>query len=695
MQFRLQVSVAIAFTVLTIIVLGIAVTVFYVNNRNLAYDTARTAMADARSRTDQALINVVAPVGRTVLTTAQLLEQFPDNASSFKGLSIVGTEIEGLDQIYSAFFGLQAGGGFFQVVQLPETMETFGPSGASVPYGTKQVMRIIQSVGKSRFEVYSYLGQNGETLYEEIGSAEFDPRKRPWYEVARETDRLAASPIYVFESTGRPGLTFSKRVLGADGALLGVVGADMSLNALTDQLNDIRIGKEGEIFLLDGEGGLITQTDYSGGGAQNPVTRAAIEKWKETGEDIFEMRVPGLEARYLVSIEALSPVYGISPRFGVVVPAREFVGAIIDATQRVLAISLVIVLIAVLATVLMARILSRNLRLVAAEARRISDFDLSGDFDLSSNIVEVNELESAVSNMKNSLRSFGAYVPKDLVKSIVSSGTPVTIGGTARELTILFSDIESFTRKSEALPPEAVMRDLSRYFDEMQAAISGKRGAIDKYIGDAVMALWNAPELDDDHVAHACQAVLACRAAERTLNETFGNADLFPTRTRFGLHTDTVVVGNVGSERRLQYTAIGDAVNLASRIEGLNKVYGTDILVTETIVERVGDRFTFRPVDMVAPAGKTQPIGLFELVGDAGHGVFSLDQAAVAELDDWKAAHALYQARDWPAALDALRALRQASTRPDLVDLYIERCERFIETPPPADWDGVQSYEKK
>jgi adenylate cyclase len=203
-------------------------------------------------------------------------------------------------------------------------------------------------------------------------------------------------------------------------------------------------------------------------------------------------------------------------------------------------------------------------------------------------------------------------VPKDLVRSIVLSGRAVTIGGTSRELTILFSDIEGFSRKTEGMPPEVLMTDLSRYFEAMEVAISRHRGTIDKYIGDAVMAIWNAPEEDPDHAGHACRAALACRAAGKSLDAT-SQSKLFPVRTRFGLHCDRVVVGNVGSTGRFQYTALGGAVNLASRIEGLNKVYATDILVTQNVVDRTGGRFVFRSVDRVSPAGNSVPIEIYEI----------------------------------------------------------------------------------
>lgn len=696
MKFRLQLSVAISFTVLTVVVLGIAVTLFYISNRDLALETAKSSMNDARAKTDSGFVNVVAPVGRAVETMDAFLRAFPEEVGRFEGLTVVKTQIDDLDQVYGAYFGIEDGGAFHQVVHLQPRTKTFGTADAPVPDGAAFVFRSVRPTAGGRMETYTYLTNADEVIAEDTSAGDFDPRQRPWYKLAKETDHLVISPVYIFESTGRPGVTFSKRVMDPHGRLLGVAGADMSLDGITEVLNDIRIGEMGEVFILDHDGRMITQSDYAGGGEENPVVKAAISEWRAKESDFFRFVAPDLGDVFLASVTPLSSIYNIEPKLGVIVPERQFVGAINDSTRRVLNHTLIIILIAVFATVLLARLLSGHLRLVAEEARRISDFDLDGDFDLDTRIVEVSELGAAVSNMKNSLRSFGAYVPKDLVRSIVSSGGSVTIGGTSRELSILFSDIEGFTSKTEMLPPEMVMRDLSRYFEAMETEIFGNRGTIDKYIGDAIMAIWNAPARDPDHAEHACRAALACRTAEKRLNENAVESEFFPIRTRFGLHADQVVVGNVGSARRLQYTAIGGAVNLASRVEALNKIYGTEILVTQSIVDRVADRFMFRPVDLVSPAGTTMPIMVHELIGESGsRAAAPIDEPIRREIEEWTAFYQLYQSRCWAEALTALRALQNSSSRPDLVAIYRDRCNQFIDHPPPENWDGVRTYMKK
>ena len=165
-------------------------------------------------------------------------------------------------------------------------------------------------------------------------------------------------------------------------------------------------------------------------------------------------------------------------------------------------------------------------------------------------------MAAAIGDMKASLRSFGRYVPKEVVRLIVTGSTGL-LDGERRPLTVMFSDLAGYSARTEHLPPEDVLEHLSRYFDALSKPIHRFHGTIDKFIGDSIMALWNAPVPDDDHVANACRAMLACHAAGEKLNRGFVEAGLPQMRTRFGLHTGMAIVGSVGPFTRLQYTALG------------------------------------------------------------------------------------------------------------------------------------------
>lgn len=713
MKIRLHLGVTAAFTAVTLLMIGAVVAYLFYSSRELAVSTARSEMIAARAQTESELLNFILQTGRTVRTTAKMVEAFSETVSSPEGMGVLYSQIESLNQYYGLYFGLEESGAFYQIVKVPHDLKLLGPRDAPIPEKTRILLRSIAAEGGGRTERYSYQTDWGREIGNDSGLTNFDPRTRPWYEGAAERDGVFVTGIYRFESTGRPGITFAHRVVDRDGKLIGVVGADLTMGKVIEILDNLRIGKEGQVFLLNPSGRLIAQsgTRQSGEGltfagmdseeqsaTYNPIVAAAISTWLRDRREFFDFEVEaGGEGRtFLASAAPLPEVFGIHPTLGFIVPEDEFVGAIKRSTSKVLQISAVILVVAIVVTIFVSRLLSRHLRVVASEAGRISNFELEDDFGIHSNIYEVNELSSAVKNMKVGLRSFGAYVPTDLVRAILSGGKGVTVGGTARELSILFSDIEGFTAKTENLDPESLMTDLSRYFEVMEKEITAHKGTVDKYIGDAIMAIWNAPLEDADHVANACRALLACRTAEGKLNREVKSSRLLPVRTRFGLHCGRVVIGNVGSLSRMQYTAIGDTVNLASRIESLNKQYGTDSLVTEPVVAHAGESFVFREVDVVSPAGTSRRIKIFELVCEIGpNGTNPLSEEKKRELLSWKACYGLYVDRNWGAALQAFEAHLQETSRPTLVETYIDRCRGFMANPPAEDWDGAFIFDAK
>ncbi|RCK07201.1 hypothetical protein TH5_04520 [Thalassospira xianhensis MCCC 1A02616] len=690
--------------------IGITVAILYQSNHRLALETARSEMTAARENTVENLINVIIPVGQVVETTVDFIKAFPEAITEPRSGAVMASQIKPYSYIYGLFFGLEDQGQFYQVVQVPGGVAEFGPNQSPLPANTKIIYRTIDGPTNDMIETFLYQSSWGTVTGRELINVEYDPRTRPWYEGARKQDEIFVSNFYIFNSTGKPGVTFAKRVSDADGKLLGVVGADLTMDKITNILNDIRIGNEGRVFLLDREDGVIaysgtrddaTDLKFTEAGDRkidDPIVERAITQWVKSRETFFDFTGTKDGRRYLASAAPIPELFGISPTLGFIVPEDEFVGVIKETTQNVLQIAAIIIVVTVILIVIMSRMLSRQLNAVALEAEKVGHFDLEGDFQMSSHIYEVSALANAVSNMKVSLKSFGSYVPVDLVKSIVASGHPVEIGGTSRELSIMFTDIEGFTGKTESYAPTILMLELSNYFAAMEKEITANgNGTIDKYIGDAIMAFWNAPTTDPDHTIHACRAALACRHAGRKLNSVSSRSELFPLRTRFGLHCDQVVVGNVGSESRIQYTALGAAVNLASRIEGLNKVYGTRILVSGTMTRKAGENFLFRFVDRVSPVGTTLPVDIFELLGekDEANSDLSATKEQYDEVSRWNACMTLYRNRNWQESLEAFNALKTQASADKLVSIYMKRCRHFIKSPPPSDWDGVSHIETK
>jgi adenylate cyclase len=252
----------------------------------------------------------------------------------------------------------------------------------------------------------------------------------------------------------------------------------------------------------------------------------------------------------------------------------------------------------------------------------------------------------------------------------------------------MFTDIKDFTAFSERLDPDQLADALGRYLDTLTRVIQHEgRGAIDKFIGDSIMAIWNAPELAEDHAALACHSALRCRDAACALASAPEWQGLPMFETRIGLHCGSPLVGHFGAHERMNYTAIGDAVNLASRLEGLNKLYGTSIIVSEAIVTAVNGRFTFRLLDRVTVKGKTEAISIYELRGES-----ATPAATDAVCADYERAFAAFCQRDFAGAAEIVRP--HADIDPPSAAL-LRRCTAFIEDPPEPEWDGVRHLDAK
>jgi adenylate cyclase len=284
---------------------------------------------------------------------------------------------------------------------------------------------------------------------------------------------------------------------------------------------------------------------------------------------------------------------------------------------------------------------------------------------------------------------FGQYVPPELAAEMSQDPTHYTMEGQSREMTVLFSDIRGFTNFSEKLPPAELAEVLNAYLSTMTRLIQQHQGTIDKYIGDAIMAFWNAPVDLADHAARAVATALDMQAALPQLNEEFAARGWPEVKIGIGVNSGRMSVGNMGSEFRMSYTVMGDAVNLGSRLEGITKQYGVGILATQPTVD-ADSAHAFMKIDEVRVKGKETPVAIYEPLGPKDGLADPLRQDAAA----FEAAFASYQKQDWDAAEAALQALNTRAPR-KLYDIYLERIAHFRETPPPADWDGVFVYTTK
>ncbi|MEJ2670784.1 MAG: adenylate/guanylate cyclase domain-containing protein [Deltaproteobacteria bacterium] len=285
-------------------------------------------------------------------------------------------------------------------------------------------------------------------------------------------------------------------------------------------------------------------------------------------------------------------------------------------------------------------------------------------------------------------QAFGRYLSPAVVEDIVTNPERLRLGGEEVEGTVLFADLGGFTGLSENMPPDDLIHLLNEYFSPLTQIILAHRGTLDKFIGDAIMAVWGAPLPLADHAGLACRAALQMRAAMADLQAGWLARGLPRLSARLGLHAGPLIAGNVGSRERFNYTVLGDTVNLASRLEGVNKLYGTDILLSEAVQRLVPGQFRMRKLDDIRVQGRLQPVTIYELLGEAA-------KAEPEWLAGFAAGWQAYQAGDWDRAegyfLEVLRL--KPEDRP--AQVFLGRVRNYREHPPGPDWQGVFSLESK
>ena len=283
-------------------------------------------------------------------------------------------------------------------------------------------------------------------------------------------------------------------------------------------------------------------------------------------------------------------------------------------------------------------------------------------------------------------RMFGQYLNPQVVEVLAADPSKAKLGGERREMTVFFSDIAGFTSLSEALDAEALVALLNEYLDEMTQIVFRHGGTLDKYIGDAIMAFWNAPLDQPDHALRACRAALEMPARLEALNERWIAEGREPITARCGLNTDEMAVGNFGSAERFDYTVIGDGVNLASRLEGTNKVYGSAICISEATYARVREHVVVQELDVIRVQGKQRPVTVYALRALRPEGLPETEQKA---LDLFHEGLRLYRACRFDDALVQLQRVQKLDPACPAVDVYLDRIRHFHANPPPAEWDGV------
>jgi len=557
-------------------------------------------------------------------------------------------------------------------------------------------------------------------------STGYNPMQRDWYKKAVDSNESTWVDIYIFYSDSKPGISHSIAIHDVSGALLGVFSIDMSIVNLSHFLAELKISKHGQAFILDQHDKIVALPI----GKDQPAELAQLLKKvtlqegikyynrsiQETDNLLFKVAFDSYQQKIQQSnpqqkkeaiffnflyqnvnyvatfmpfmvknnLATQSPI-DFDWKVAIVLPEDDILEKVYQYNRFLFWTISILFCLVIFFGILLSRFISRPLALLSQQMDDVRKLKIDCFTDINSPLREVNTMTQSFNGMKKVLLSFQKYIPQEVVSELVRQGKEAELGGEKRELSILFSDIANFTHAAESLPPEILVENLGIYFAELSDLVTKYQGTVDKYIGDSIMAFWNAPCTVDNHALLACQASLQMHRATVIISQRFAYQNKPPFNTRIGLNTGTVVVGNIGSSQRFNYTALGDAVNLSSRLESLNKYYDTHILISESTYAQVKTEMICRWLDIVAVKGKTQGVAIYELMTEKDN----TDHHFIAHLDLYHKATELYQAQQWQQAHRLLQELHNSMPGDKPIQILLARCAHFIVKPPSKEWTGV------
>jgi adenylate cyclase len=490
----------------------------------------------------------------------------------------------------------------------------------------------------------------------------------------------------------RVAISLQKALEDSSGRFAGV----LRVGLLADQLvAKVQLAPPGEtdphrVFVCDRQGRLVSRL-------------SPLDRFEENGDDLrvralglspelkATLRLPELKSMdrmssarfesggemFLATFQALEGSHDWL--VGIVVPENAYLKDLTTARNRLLVLSTLVMVLILMGGAWTLTIVRRDLDAALLQTENLGRFQFAPS-EQHARIADVDTILDGLERSKTSMRAICKYVPVELVRLLHEAHAEPVLGSESRELTIMFTDLKDFTTAAEQLPPNQLASALGSYLQAMTDAVHSTQGTVDKYIGDAVMAFWNAPTSDAEHARKACEAALRCVEATERLYASAEWMGRPPLVTRFGLHRAHVMVGHFGAPDRLNYTAIGDGVNAAARLEGLNKEYGTSILASEAVYELTKTFFRFRFIDDVAVKGKRQSLKVYELLGRS-----SGKNEPNAAARTYEAAFERYRQGEFAEALELLA--RNTEDAPSRV--LATRCAKYLNEKPESDWNGV------
>lgn len=457
---------------------------------------------------------------------------------------------------------------------------------------------------------------------------DYDPRERPWYELGENSRDPVWTPPYRSIGDHSLDLTLAYGLRTRDGGLAAVLGIDIRLDDLVAFVSQLDVSPNGFAFIAKRNGELLAHPELNVAQVIEQNGSGEVTLFSVKRSNLYDVRLfEAFSGTELTELEIqhqgetivgrrlpLTSFFGLDAEIYIGAPLSDFTSASEEVLASTLVLTGVATLIVLFAGILISRAIARPIDSAVHAMQALSQLEnLEPTVPARSALAEIDTLNGTVELMRTALRSFSHYVPVEIVRELLEQRQSLTLGGRRREITILFTDIEGFTQLTETEQHETMIAALGDYFDIMCGTITKHGGTIDKFIGDSIMAFWGAPRDDVDQSTHACDAVVEMLERLEAFNSERLVAGQPALKTRFAMHRGYAFVGNVGARERFSYTAIGDVVNAAARIESLAKKEGSSVLASRAVVGRVGERHKFTRQGMVELRGKRTSLEVFEL----------------------------------------------------------------------------------
>lgn len=690
-NIRLRPSIVLLFVVLVVPIFTAMLWFTYTTNDKMTRSSARDLMERFRFEATTNTQNLLKPLETMVSTAATLASAQPAYFRDAISTQYLKDILAHSDTVSSAYVGFNDGT-FRMVMRTPAGLKIHDKV---VPVESGYAYRWLdRSVPANPVDTFSFRDKKDIEVGVSQVAAVYDPRLRDWYKDAAIKKGTALSTPYIFSSSGLPGITIASPFY-KDGALSGVVAVDITLDNLSQFLAARVVSPRAMSLIIDEQEKVIANSNLKEkvklvdnkvnlkhiGALDNDLAALAmVQQSKAIDKNNFTFKHPTTDEEYTVSFSSFASDANKRWQILILAPLDDFSGPLKENNRRLLIFGSLAIILQILFIYFLSRLIAKPLERLEKKVNDVRELRPATDNTvIESPIREIASLSSAVDTLDHAVRSFAAFVPIGLVKHLIESNQQLQLGGHSRFLTMMFCDVEAFSKLAESSPSNELLVRISAYLEAVTLAVNEEQGTIDKFIGDAAMAFWGAPAPLDDHAWHACAAAIRISQRMAVLNAQWVSEGLEPLQVRIGIHCDAVVVGNIGSQHRMSYTVMGDAVNLTSSLEDINKQYGTQITVSHAIFREVGELLHLRPMNEVNVKGRRATLQIYELLGVVDVNNTNSDLEASADIIEkcrlTKHAYQAFHVRQWKEAASRYEALLTQFPDDALALSMLQRCQ--------------------